>query len=96
MSSGDHPDFRHDTRGLGIGIVAFGAIVAIGGMLFALLFLEGLVPMMDSASSQAQTQQGADQIALAKSIATSMSVYIMFLAGLFLIARSVVESRGPG
>lgn len=88
--------FGDDTRGLAIGIVVFAAMLAIGGFLFTLLFLEGLVPMMDSASSQAQTQQGADQIALAKSIATSMGIYIMLLAGVFLLARSVVESRGPG
>lgn len=96
MTGRSSRDFRHDTRGLGIGIVAFAAIVAIGGLLFALLYLEGLVPMIERASSQAQTQQGADQIALAKSIAVSMGTYIMLLAGVFLLARSVVESRGPG
>jgi len=70
-------------------------MIVIGGVLFALLFLNGLIPMLNSADSAAQTEQGADQIALAKSIAQGMGVYALILAAIFLLARSVVESRGP-
>jgi nitrate reductase gamma subunit len=85
-----------DRRGLAIGLVVFGAMIAIGGMLFFLLFQEGLTPLFDSASTAAETQEGQEQITLASAIAGGMAVYVLIVACLFLVARSVVESRGPG
>lgn len=88
--------FTRDDRGLGIGLVVFASMIALVAFLFALLYLEGLIPMFNSAESAAQTQQGTDQILEFKSIATAMGIYGVAVAVLFLIARSVVESRGPG
>ena len=82
-------------RGLAIGVVVFAAMIAIGGMLFFLLFQEGLTPLFDSATSAAETQDGKDQIVLAEAIAGGMAVYALIVSCLFLVARSVVESRGP-
>jgi hypothetical protein len=88
-------DVPASDRGLAIGLVVFAAMVAIGGMLFVLLFQEGLLPLFDSATSAAETQDGKDQIVLAEAIAGGIGVYVLVVASLFIIARSVVESRGP-
>jgi len=88
-------DVPASDRGLAIGLVVFAAMIAIGGMLFFLLFQEGLTPLFDSATSAAETQAGQEQITLASTIAGGMAVYALIVSCLFIIARSVVESRGP-
>lgn len=85
-----------DNRALGVGLVVFAGMIVIAAFLFFLLFLEGLNPMIDAASSHSETTKGQDQIDLAKQIAAGMGIYAMALAVMFLLARSVVESRGPG
>lgn len=88
-------DFRGDTRGLGIGIVAFAAMIVIAGLLF-ILFNDALSELFPMARSQTSSQQATDQINLAESIWGAILFYMLVLAMLFILARSVIESRRPG
>lgn len=88
-------NFRNDRRGLAVGIIAFFAMIIIGALIFT-LFNEALLEVFSMTKSQAQTQHGTDQIAQAETIWNWVLAWVLGVAVLFIIARAVVESRGPG
>jgi len=86
--------FHDDERGLAVAIVGFFAMIIIAALLYT-LFGEAMTELFAMTSGQAQTTHGTDQINLAETIWNNMLFYALAVAVIFLIARAVVESRGP-
>lgn len=85
---------RRDERGLAMGIVGFFAIIMIGALLY-ILFNPALAEVFTMTADQAQTSKSTDQINLAEQIWGGVLFYILFLATLYLIAKSVLETKAP-
>lgn len=83
---------RDDTRGLGLAIVGFAAILVVGILLF-ILFDPALETLFGMTSGQASTTEAQEQITLAQSVWAGIPFYLMALAAVMLIGRSVLESR---
>lgn len=85
---------RRDRRGLAVGFVLFFAALLIAALLYILLN-----PAMDAVSEmmldQAESQDATDTINERMSIWNGLLFFAVFCAGLFIIARSTFESRGP-
>lgn len=88
-------DFRSDERGLAMGIVSFFAMLTIAALLFT-LFNPAMTEVFSMTSSQAQTSAGQEQIDLAEQIWNAVLFFMLFLSLLFIVARSVFESKRSG
>lgn len=87
--------FAADDRGLGLAIVGFIAALVIAALLFTLLD-PAADQLFDMASSQTSATEAQDAIDRREQIWNGLLFFFIVLAGLFLIARSIVESRRPG
>jgi len=83
-----------DERGIGLGIVAFFAMIVIAALLFILLD-PAIGQLATSSSSAAESPTAQEQIDLATTIWNKILLFPLFVALLFVVARAVVESRGP-
>lgn len=86
---------RGDDRALALGIVSFFAILVVSALLF-ILFNAAITEVISTATSQSQTATGQNQIDLVEQIWGGILVFVTGLALVFIIARSVFESRGDG
>jgi hypothetical protein len=86
--------FRRDERALGIGIVLFFAMITIGALLFVLMnpVVTNLESMM---LEQTDAQTAENAIAERATIFGGILWFVLFAAGLFILARAAAESRGP-
>lgn len=87
--------FAADDRGLGLAIVGFIAALVIAALLFTLLD-PAADQLFDMASSQTSATEAQDAIDRREQIWNNILFYALFLAALYIIARSVFESRRPG
>lgn len=86
---------KSDTRGLGMGIIGFFAILIVAALLFT-LFNPAASEVFSMVSSQTNNAEAQAAIDRREQIWSLMLYFCVFLAGLFLLARAVFESRGPG
>lgn len=86
---------RDDNRGLASGILAFIAIIVVSALLFT-LFQPAAEQIFSMSTSQATDQQVRDGIALRQAIFSNILYFALFLSGITLVARAVLESRRPG
>lgn len=82
-------------RGLASGLLGFAAIIIIVALLFTLFdpAVTDLISMTSDQTSNSEAQAVIDERA---AIWENVLFYGLFLAGLFIIAKAVVESRRPG
>lgn len=86
---------RDDDRALGVGVLIFAAILVTAGLFFIVAD-----PVMDQAKETALDQtddpNATSTIEERTTIWDNLLAYALFMAGVFIIARSVFESkRGP-
>lgn len=81
-----------DDRALASGLIGFIAILVIGALLYIML-QEPMQGVFAAGSAQASSQQAQDAISLREQIWNSILYFVMFLAGVFILTRSVLESR---
>lgn len=86
------PDTSAD-RALGLGVIGFIAILVASALLFT-LFDPAASQILADSSSIAENSKATDHIDTLDTIWSLFLFYSMFVAGLFIIARSVFESRG--
>jgi hypothetical protein len=86
--------FQQDTRGLGLGILGFVAIIVIGALLYTLLD-PAAVEIFSSASSQTSDSRAQTAINRRETIWNLLLYATAFLGILYIIARSLFESRSP-
>lgn len=77
-----------------MGIIGFIAILVVAALLYTMM--EPAAEIFSMSLSQTSNQQATDAINLREQIFTNMLFYVLFLAGVFIIARAVFESRRPG
>lgn len=87
--------FRDDERGLGVGFVLFFAALAIGALLFV-MFNPVMTNVDQMVSDQTSSQDAQDTIDERRNIWDVLLYWVVFVSGVFIIARAVFESRGPG
>lgn len=80
-----------DDRGIGVGIVIFFMMLAVGALLFILLD-PAVSELFTMTRDQAQTSGATDQINLAEIIWNRILYVVGFFGALFLIGRAVRES----
>lgn len=87
--------FTTDQRGLAIGIMLFVAIIVTGAFVYIMLnpAVEQVEKKMLDQSDDVETDNMIKQRA---TIFYKLPFYILFAAGMFLVARAVFESRRPG
>lgn len=85
--------FRADSRGLAIGLLGFFAILIVAALLYVLMdpAIQQIISMSTAQSDTTQAQEVIDERAR---IWDGILIFVVFLAGVKLIARSVFESRG--
>lgn len=88
-------DILHDNRGLAMGIIGFVAIIVTIAILYT-MFDSAAELMFSTSQTQTNAQEATDAISERKTIWNAMPIYFAFLALVFVISRSVFESRGPG
>jgi len=81
-----------DDRALASALIGFITIIVISALIFIML-QDPMNGVFASGSSQATSQQAQDAISLREQIWDGILWYVLLLAGVFLLARSVVESR---
>lgn len=86
---------RHDDRGLAVGIVIFIAAL-VGAALLYILLDPALVQLFDMTRAQTDSSLVTEQIDMASKIWGLLLFFPAFLALMFIIARSVFESRRVG
>jgi hypothetical protein len=84
-----------DNRGLAVGMVIFVGVLVAAALLYILLD-PALVTMFDMARGQTSSTVATDQIDRAAQIWGLLLFFPAFLGLLFIIARSVFESRRVG
>lgn len=84
-----------DDRAQAHGILVFFVMVITGALLFT-LFQPAVDTLTELLLAQASHQEAKDAIHLRATIFGYILVYVIFVAGLFVIARSVLQSRSPG
>lgn len=84
-----------DDRAQAHGIIAFIAMIAVGGLLFV-LFQPAADTLLDSMLTQSSSQEASDVITERQTIFGYILMWVVFVSVLFLIARSVLQSRSPG
>lgn len=84
-----------DNRAQAHGIVVFFAMLVTGALLYT-LFQPAADGILDAMLASTDSQQATDVINERQQIFGYMLFYVLFVSGLFLIARSVLQSRSPG
>lgn len=82
-------------RGLASGLLGFAAIIVIVALLYT-LFDPAVTDLISSVSGQTSNSEAQAVIDDREKIWDNILVYGVFLAGLFIIAKGVVEARRPG
>lgn len=95
MDQNGGPSFRDDRRGLATGIIGFFAILVVAALLFIMLD-PALDTIFDMTLAQADSQRATDTIKMRQRIWAGVLYFVLLCAGLYIIARSVFESRRPG
>lgn len=85
---------RGDERGLGVGFVLFFAALAIGALLFV-MFNPVMTSVNDQVSDQTDDPDAQATIDERQQIWDALLYWVVFVAGVFVIARAVFEGRGP-
>lgn len=83
-----------DERGLATGLLGFAAMLVVAALVYTLLD-PAAVSLFDMASGQTSNARAQDAIALRRQIWDAVLYFVLFLASVFIIARAVLESRGP-
>jgi len=86
-------NFREDERGLAVGLLLFFAALTIGALLFA-LFNPMMTSVDDRVSDQTDDPDAQSVIDERMQIWGGLLFYVMFLSGIYILAKSVFESRG--
>lgn len=86
--------FADDDRALASGVILFAAILVVAGLLFIALNTP-TTDVINTASNYTDDTAAQDHIDLMETIWGGVLVFAAGLAALFLIARAVLESRGP-
>lgn len=88
-------NFRDDARALGIGILVFAAILIVSALLW--IVIDPALSQAEQISSNTTDDQNASKaIEERKTIWDNILIYALFIAGVFILARAVFESkRGP-
>lgn len=84
-----------DERAQAHGIIVFFAMLLTGALLYT-LFQPAVNGLLDAMVQQSSSQQATDVINERREIWGLILFYVVFVSGLFLIARSVLQSRSPG
>lgn len=84
-----------DNRAQAHGLVVFFAMLVTGALLFT-IFQPGVENVLNSMLAQTDNQAAKDVINTRLTIWGYILFYVLFVAGLTLIARSVLQSRSPG
>lgn len=84
-----------DERAQAHGIIVFFAMIITGALLFT-IFQPAIDQFLASMLSQTDNQVATDVINERQRIWGLILFYVVFVAGLALIARSVLQSRSPG
>lgn len=83
-----------DDRALASGVIIFIAMIIVGALLF-IAFNEPATDIISVSSNYTTDSDAQDHIDTLETIWQSILVFVAFVAGLFIIARAVVESRRP-
>lgn len=83
-----------DDRALASGVLIFIAILVVGALFF-IAINEPATDIINTASGYTTDSDAQDHIDLLETIWNGILVFVAFLAGLFIIARAVVEGRRP-
>jgi len=86
-------NFSDDDRGLAVGYILFFAALVIVGLLVT-MFSPMIDGVNEQVSDQTSDQDAQDTIDQRQKIWDRLPFYGVFIAGIFLIARAVFESRG--
>lgn len=86
---------KRDERGLAVGLVVFIAAI-VGAALLYIMLDPALTTIFDMTRSQTTSSVATDQIDLASTVWGLLLFFAMFVSLLFIIARSVFESKEVG
>lgn len=84
-----------DERAQAHGIIVFFAMLTTGALLFT-LFQPAVDGVLTSMLEQTSNPEAESVINEGQEIWGYILFYVVFVSGLFLIARSVLQSRSPG
>lgn len=86
---------KRDERGLAVGFVVFFAAI-VGAALLYIMLDPAMTTIIDMTRSQTTSSAATEQIDLASNIWGLLLFFAMFVSLLFIIARSVFESKEVG
>jgi len=88
-------EFLTDDRALGLGLVLFFAALLMGSLLF-IMFNPVVASVGETVSENTDDPDAERVIQERQEIWGLILFWVVFVAAMFLISRSVFESRGPG
>lgn len=87
-------DFAGDDRALASGTIIFAAMLVAAALIF-IAFNQPATDIISSAGNYTSDSAAQDHIDLMEQVWNGVLIFIVFVAGLFVIARAVVEGRRP-
>lgn len=82
----------HEDRGLAVGILGFIAIIIIGAVFYTVMN-DGMTQVFSVLDTATTDSDAASKQTLLETIWGAVLWYVLLVAGVFVVARSVFESR---